>query len=270
MVGPFTEVHNTPNKSVRQNVARLGVVLHHAAMTDLDTLIYLEMGAKQVSSSATCKDDRLPQMMPFDVYRAWSLSDAYWDSALRSVETCNQSVDGWTVSDASHWSLAKAVAYWAELDGFWPHRDGDPETWTVLGHREMYIIHDASYATACPGGMDLNLVTSRAQEILNSGTAGGGGTPIDNTYTIEENDDMPEPIYAKGSTNAAVYAIYTNAGANNPQAALQGNVYCARRKVEAGEYAAVRAVGFPNVAQKDLVVIPQGDFDKIPKVFGSV
>lgn len=176
-MAPFTEVHNTPNKSVRQNVARLGVVLHHAAMTNLDTLIYLEMGAKQVSSSATCKDDRLPQMMPFETFRAWSLSDAYWDSALRSVETCNESVVGWTVSDASHWSLAKAVAYWAKLDGFYPHRNGDPKSWTVLGHREVYTIHGGSYGTACPGGMDLDLVTRRAQSLL-AGTAGGGSTPI--------------------------------------------------------------------------------------------
>lgn len=166
---PFTEYHNTPNKSIRQNVPRRGVVLHHAAMTNLDELIRLEMGAKQVSSNATCKDDRLPEMFDTDgPYRAWSLSDAYWDSALRSVETCNESVVGWTVSDASHWSLARAVAYWAERDGFWPHRDGNPKGWTVLGHREVYTIHEGSYATACPGGMDLNLVTIRAQELLRS------------------------------------------------------------------------------------------------------
>lgn len=101
------------------------------------------------------------------------------------------------------------------------------------------------------------------------GPSGGGSTPIDNTYTIDQEDEMPEPIYAKGDTQAAVYAIYTTAGANNPEAALQGNVYCARRKVEAGEYAAVTKVGFPNPAQKELVVIKQADFDKIPKVFGS-
>lgn len=186
---PFTEYHNTPNKSYRQNVARRGVVLHHAAMTNLDALIYLEMGAKEVSSNSTCKDYRLPEMFDTDgPWRAWSLSDAYWDSALRSVETCNESTDGWTVSAASHRTLAKVVAYWAEKDGFWPHRSGDPETWTVLGHREVYSIHGGSYGTACPGALDLDLVTRLAQEILKgSSTAGGGGsTPI----PIEEDEEM--------------------------------------------------------------------------------
>lgn len=162
---PFTAYHNTPNKSVRQNVPRRGVVLHHAAMTSLDGLRYLTMGGKQVSANAICKDLNLESMMP-EGFRAWSLSDSYWDSALRSVETANESTNGWTVSDSSHWSLARGVAYWATVDGFWPHRDGNPKDWTVLGHREVYTIHGGSYGTACPGGMDLDLVTKRAQLIL--------------------------------------------------------------------------------------------------------
>lgn len=162
-LAPWTAIHDTPNKSLRLNVGRRGVVLHHAALTNLETLRRLEMGAKQVSSSAIVKDNFRERMMPDETFRAWSLSSALWDSLLRSVETCNQSTDGWTVSDESHWSLARAVAYWSELEGWWPHRDGGRKNWTVLGHREVYSIHGASYATACPGGMDLNLVTSRAQ-----------------------------------------------------------------------------------------------------------
>lgn len=166
VANPATEFHNTPNKSIRMNVPRKGVVLHHAAMTNYDALLRLEMGAKQVSSTDIVKDARVGQMMPLDVYRAWSLSDAYWDSALRSVETCNESSEGWTISEASHRSLAKLVAFFALRDGFWPHRDGDPKKWTVLGHREVYTIHGGSYATSCPGGMDLNKVTRYAQELL--------------------------------------------------------------------------------------------------------
>lgn len=162
----WTRVNNTPNKSVRQNVARKGAVLHHAAMKDLDLLRSLEMGLKQVSSSAIVKNGQREKMMDEDVWRAWSLSSAYWDSALRSVETCNETIEGWTISDESHRSLGRIVAYWAQRDGFWPHRDGNPETWTVIGHREVYTIHGGSYATACPGGMDLNLVVKYAQEFL--------------------------------------------------------------------------------------------------------
>lgn len=163
---PFTAVHQSPNRSVRQNVARRGVVLHHAATTSLAALMSMTMGGKQVSATGNCKDDQLPLMVPNDNDRPWSLSSAYWDSAMRSIETANESTDGWTISDKSHWKLAHAVAFWAEKDGFYPHRNGPEETWTVLGHREIYSIHDASYATACPGGMDLDLVTKRAQTIL--------------------------------------------------------------------------------------------------------
>jgi hypothetical protein len=162
---PFTAYSDTPNKSVRQDVARRGVVLHHAAMTSFSGLRRLAMGGKQVSATAIVKDGQA-EVLVGDEYRPWSLSSAYWDSAMRSVETCNESTDGWTVSDASHWTLARLVAFWAEKDGFFPHRGGHPSTWTVIGHREVYSIHGASYATACPGSMDLDLVVARAQQIL--------------------------------------------------------------------------------------------------------
>lgn len=196
---PFTAYHNSPNKSVRQAVARRGVVLHHAAMLSLDGLRRLAMGAKQVSATAICKDENFERMMD-DGWRAWSLSDAYWDSALRSVETCNESTDGWTISDASHWALARGVAYWASVDGFYPHRSGDPKTWTVIGHREVYTIHGGSYATACPGGMDLDLVVRRAQQILVA-AAGGDVTLIEEedlakTVGIYWTDANGEPVYA--------------------------------------------------------------------------
>lgn len=179
MTGPWTAVYNTPNRSPRQNVARRGAVLHHAAMTSLSGLRDMEVnGTKQVSSTAICKDNNLELIIPDPNMRAWSLADAYWDSALHSIECCNESTNGWTISDASHESLARAVAYWASTEGWRPHRDGDPTTWTVLGHREINSIHGGSYSTACPGGMDLDRVTRRAQQLLAGGFAGGGITVL--------------------------------------------------------------------------------------------
>lgn len=162
---PFDAYLDTPNKSIRQNVPRKGVVLHHAAMTSLSGLESLAMGGKQVSATAIAKD-RISKRLMSDEFRAWSLSSAWGDSSFRSVETCNQSTDGWTISDESHWELAYLVAFWALVDGFWPHRDGDAKTWTVIGHREAYTIWDISYGTACPGGMLLDLVTYRAQQLI--------------------------------------------------------------------------------------------------------
>jgi hypothetical protein len=165
---PFTAIYHSPNRSPRLNVERRGVVLHGAVMSSLDGLRRLCMGAKQVSATTITKDDAREIMVGNDNDRPWSLSDSYWDSALRSSECCNEP-DLWNFSDASHWSLAHQVAWWAQQDGFYPHRSGDPKAWTVLGHREVYTIHSGSYATACPQGMDLNLVTVRAQQLLAAG-----------------------------------------------------------------------------------------------------
>lgn len=177
MGAPFTAVRNTPNKSPRQNVARKGVCLHHAATESLSALRRLAMGAKEVSATAIVKDGAAELLMA-DGFRAWSLADAWGDSAFRSVECANESSNGWTISDASHWTLARLVAYWAERDGFWPHRDGDPKTWTVIGHREFNTIYGGSYPTACPGAMDLGLVTRRAQGLLNGSKPAGGDAQL--------------------------------------------------------------------------------------------
>ena len=208
VAAPFTAYHDTPNKSIRQPVERKGVVVHHAAMTSFSGLKRLVMGAKQVSSSAIVKDGNNECLMG-DAFRPWSLSSAYWDSALRSVETCNETTIGWVISDASHWALAKNVAYWSELEGWWPHRSGPRNTWTVIGHNEVYTIHGASYATACPGGMDLALITARAQELRGGSAAptysAPAGVEISPTHasshgiprTSTEEDGIPGTIFWK-------------------------------------------------------------------------
>lgn len=81
-------------------------------------------------------------------------------------------------------------------------------------------------------------------------------------YHLE--DTMARPIaYAKGDKSPEVYAVYLDAGANNPQAPTQGGVYCARRYCTAGEYAIAVANGYK------LQTIPQADLDALPKVYGS-
>jgi hypothetical protein len=122
-------------------------------------------GSRQVSSHQVVKDKRIAGIVE-EQFRAWSLSDAYWDSWGLTVECANESTDGWTISAASSESLAQLVANWAKRYGFWPQREGDPSNWTVYGHREIYAIFGGSYPTACPGGMDLDWITKRAQQIL--------------------------------------------------------------------------------------------------------
>ncbi|MBO3663746.1 peptidoglycan recognition protein family protein [Microbacterium stercoris] len=158
-----------------------GVVLHHAAMVKQPGILVraalrlfralanllglMQPGGRQVSAHVGIEDGQVVQAVPFD-RRAWSLADAYWDSWAVTAECINSSANGWTLSAATHESIAQYVAEMARRFGFYPHRNGNPKTWTVIGHREVYTIHGGSYATACPGGMDLNWITKRAQQIL--------------------------------------------------------------------------------------------------------
>jgi len=162
-----TEVHNTSQYSARTRAAA-GVVLHHGATTSADAIINMMVsGSRQVSSHQVVKDTRNAGVVQ-EQFRAWSLGDAYWDSWAFTVECANESTDGWTISASSQETLAQLVADWAKRYGFWPHRTGDPKLWTVYGHREIYSIHGGSYATACPGAMDLNWITARAQQLLSN------------------------------------------------------------------------------------------------------
>ena len=142
------------------------VVLHHAATTSLSGLESLmQPGGRTVSAHYAVKDRTRVLKVPL-TDRAYSLASSLWDSRSVTVECANQSTTGWTISDASHESLAIIVADAALEFGFYPHRDGDPKSWSVLGHREVFTIHGASYPTACPGGMNLDAITKRAQELL--------------------------------------------------------------------------------------------------------
>lgn len=164
-----------PSSEYGQRSERVShVVLHHAATTSLAAIERLmEPGGRTVSAHYAVKDDQRVLKVPL-THRAFSLASKLWDSKAVTVECANESAAGWTISARSHETLAQIVADTASDFGFYPHRDGAPSTWTVLGHREVYTIHGASYPTACPGAMDLDGVTRRAQQIL----AGTGAPPI--------------------------------------------------------------------------------------------
>lgn len=155
-----TAIYDTPQKSPRTSGVDF-IVLHHAALTDLDALIRLMMGAKQVSAHLAVKDENIASMMDED-YRAWSMSDAPWDSKSLTVETCNSAgaAEGWPISEASYRSLAAVVADWCARHGIPCTRDH------VIGHGEVNSRFGGSYSTACPGGIDLDRVVTDARTIL--------------------------------------------------------------------------------------------------------
>jgi len=171
-----TSVSETSDRSARTQSVK-GVVLHHAATISLSGILNLfQPGGRTVSAHLAVKDGQRVGAVP-EQFRAWSLGSPYWDSWAMTVECANESSNGWTISAASHESLARLVADWARRYKFIPHRSGDPRTWTVLGHREVYSIHGDSYATACPGGMDLDLIVRRARSLMAG--ASPAGVPLE-------------------------------------------------------------------------------------------
>lgn len=163
---PYATVdYNTSQKGPRvPDVTPSFIVIHHAATVSFDAVISLEMGAREVSSTVIIKDDQAASMFD-ESYRAWSLSSQYWDSVSLSSETCNETTaPGWTISEASYATLAKVVADWCTRYGIACNRT------QILGHREVYTRYGASYATACPGGIDLDRVVNDANLILAGGT----------------------------------------------------------------------------------------------------
>lgn len=182
--GVFTEVRPSGAFSARSAEPNM-FVLHGAAMTNLDALSSMIVNqSKQVSAHGGFKDERGIGWVS-EEYRAWSLSDAYWDSRAFVTENANESTDGYTFSSGTQESIARWIADVCKRRGLWPHRSGDPTTWTVIGHSEVYTIHRGSYATACPTTLDLDWITARAQQLLTGTiTNEGSDMPVMLTKTI--------------------------------------------------------------------------------------
>lgn len=151
----------TPNQSSRGDRAVDHIVLHHMASTGGEGVLeMMRTGRKEVSANYCQLDNgQLVGVVP-EESRSWSLSSSEWDGRSITVETENESTFGWTISAAATESLAHLVADVCTRYGIPCTRD------RVLGHREVYTRHDASYATACPGGMNLDAIVGRAQQIM--------------------------------------------------------------------------------------------------------
>lgn len=161
----FNELRPTSQFSARTEIP-MRFVLHGAAMTSLDALSdMIVSGSRQVSAHGGFKDARGIGWID-EENRAWSLSDETQDSLAWVTENANESIDGYTFTAATQESIAQWIADVAKRKNVWPHRDGNPTTWTVIGHSEVWTIYHASYPTACPTVLDLAWITARAQQIL--------------------------------------------------------------------------------------------------------
>ncbi|PPG39481.1 N-acetylmuramoyl-L-alanine amidase [Pseudoclavibacter sp. RFBA6] len=134
-------------------------IVHHAATTSLSgVLSMMRTGSRQVSANYVIKDDQVVGVVP-ETHRAWTSSTASYDGRSITVETCNSvagDAAGWPISEASYQSLARLIADCATRYGFPIDRDH------VVGHRELYSRFGVSYATACPGGINLDRLVALA------------------------------------------------------------------------------------------------------------
>lgn len=175
----YTSTQRTTDHSTRSGVRPSLVVLHHAAMTgSVQALINLMMpGGRTVSAHAAIKDTAIVSVVPED-RRSWSLGAAVFEQRVLSVECVNSTAaPSWLLSDLTHESIARWVADVCTRHGISPHRTGPPASWTVISHGEVQTIHRQSYATACPGGMRVDWIVARAQQIMRPAPPATATTP---------------------------------------------------------------------------------------------
>jgi hypothetical protein len=197
----------TPNQSSRDGRKITGWIIHHNASTGGSYVLSLmQSGDKQVSANYQVMQDGEVVGVVARELRSWSASNSAWDGASLTFEIANNSgAPGWTISEGAYLSVARTIAEDAVWAGIPINRT------TVRGHREGSALGDGgSYATACPGGIDLDRLVTMANQIRSSGTAGLGVTPI-------EEEDMPKAKLYRNADNSDLRIM-------NPETGLEFGV----------------------------------------------
>lgn len=161
-----TRTISTRNQGPRNAGARIDhVILHHAASTSLEgVLAMISTPTRQVSYNYIIGNAGEIVGVVSEANRSWSVANAAWDS--RSITIChiNSSAGGsWPVSGAAHDASSRLVSDVCERYGIPVDRN------RIFGHRELFTRHGAGYATACPGGLDMDRIVRQA-------AAGGGSS----------------------------------------------------------------------------------------------
>lgn len=163
----------TETVSTRQYDDRKGakidmVILHHSATTNTDQVLQMmTTGSRRVSANYVVKDRRVVGVVS-EEHRAWTSGSpnddgrgAAMDRRAITFEIQNErNGDPWPVSAASHETVAQLVADFHRRYGIPLDRDH------IVGHRELWTRWRASYATACPGGLDIDAIVRRAAELV--------------------------------------------------------------------------------------------------------
>jgi len=223
----------TPNQDVRAGGAKPKyIVHHHEAGTSFEAVIESwRTGRKEGSCHITISNEGEKVGIVPEEKRAWSLSSQFFDSQALTTEIENQSAGGsWPVSDAAQEAAAQVTADWCKRYGIPCDREH------VIGHREVYTRFGDSYATACPGGLDLDWIVTRARAILAAPTGGkGGGTSVGGSIPAHV---APKPAPKPAKPSAGEYRYTSTEEDGDP-----GEIY----------YGRIQTLG------KERGVYPQGD-----------
>jgi len=196
-----SQTHDTSQKSSRQGAKIDMVICHHMASTNSEATLSEELtGSRQVSSNYIITNTGEIWGVVPEEYRAWTSGatksqnpadngkGAAFDRRSITFECADQSTGGsWPISAASQDAIVKLLVDVHQRYGIPLDRDH------IVGHRELYTRWGASYATACPGGMDLDDLVSRAVAQLNNATS-----------TETKDDDMARQWLMTNGNNWAI------------------------------------------------------------------
>lgn len=185
--GLTNQVRESSQRSNR-NGARIDTFLiHHQAGTNDDSVINeMVTGSKQVSANYTISNEgRLTGVVP-EEYRAWTSGSstdggkgAAWDRRSITVEIENEAgAPNWPISPAAIDTAARLLNDLKARYGIV----------NVLGHRDLWNLYRASYATFCPGPSTVAGIVSRAGGLSGTPTPTPPPTPSPSPTPSEPTD----------------------------------------------------------------------------------
>ncbi|MFC4223579.1 peptidoglycan recognition protein family protein [Lysinibacter cavernae] len=168
--------------------------LHHMASTDGPGVVrMMTSGAREVSANYAVYSDGTAVCVVDEDLRAWTSGTGVQDSEAITFEIANDNTAGWSVSPASHEKVAMIIADAAKRYGIPITRD------RIYGHNEMTAKFGTSYATACPGGLNIDWIVNRANQITNGASASAAketplvATPAEINQIVKAIMDAPQP-----------------------------------------------------------------------------
>lgn len=136
--------------------------VHHTASTsDTGSRATLE-GAREVSANFYINSDG-------DIFEQVPLTERAWTSAT-SLDHRSATVEVQNTTASPHWTItADAQSALARLAAWLHVEHGVPlDRDHIIGHREIHERYGLGYATACPGGIDLDAIPRDALALISA------------------------------------------------------------------------------------------------------